>query len=214
VRLLPAPPRPIRIQRWTIRRVALWAGLLLLLLVGIGSAKSVYDDFSGGRATRTSLNIDSLRCDDFEPLWLQAQAVPSATLVPCLDALPAGWTVANVAVDNGRSVLTLNHDQAGNDAVEVQLTATCNPGPTVEVPTEQPGVRRYQRIENTREAYSAVWYDQYAGGCVTTLLHSTTDLEGGFAKEMPQMLISRQTLENALQERSDGRLHLNPDPES
>jgi tRNA A-37 threonylcarbamoyl transferase component Bud32 len=31
VRLLPSPPRPIRIQRWTARRVGLWAAILALV---------------------------------------------------------------------------------------------------------------------------------------------------------------------------------------
>jgi hypothetical protein len=103
-----------------------------------------------------------------EPLWLQAQAVPSATLVPCLSPLPAGWTVANVAVNDGRSLVTLDHNQAGPAAVELRLSAACDPAGTLEVPSGQPGVRRYQRTENTRSAYSAIWYDQFPGGCVTT----------------------------------------------
>ena len=74
VRLLPAPPRPIRIQRWSTRRIVLWAGLLLLVLVGIGSAKSVYDDwFGGGLATKTSLHIDSLTA---VPTWSRCGSRP------------------------------------------------------------------------------------------------------------------------------------------
>ena len=102
---------------------------------------AVYDDwFGGGLATETFFHIDNLGCDAaLEPLWLQAQAVPSATLVPCLRALPAGWTVANVAVNNGRSVVTLNHDRAGTGAVEVRLTAACDPAGAVEVPSAPAG---------------------------------------------------------------------------
>jgi hypothetical protein len=37
-------------------------------------------------AVKTSLEIQSLGCNDLEPLWLQAQAVPSTSLVPCSPA--------------------------------------------------------------------------------------------------------------------------------
>ena len=47
--------------------------------------------------------------------------------------LPAGWTVANVAVNDGRSLVTLNHDQAGTGAVEMRLSAACDLAGTVEM---------------------------------------------------------------------------------
>ena len=33
-----------------------------------------------------------------------AQSVPTATQVPCVAALPAGWTVEDVSVHSGHSV--------------------------------------------------------------------------------------------------------------
>ena len=213
VRLLPAPPRPIRIQRWSIRRIALWAVLGILLVLAASNARAVYDDwFGGGLATETSLHIDSLGCDEWKALWLQAQAVPSATFVPCVGALPAGWTLANVAVNKGRSVLTFDVDQAGPGAVEMRLTAACTTADTAEVRSEHPGVRRYERTERTSGAFAAVRYDRFAGGCVISRLHSATDLEGRFATELPNVLAftSRAELENELRTRSDGRLHLDP----
>ena len=124
VGLLPTPPQPIWIQRWSIRRVGLLA-LVLLLVVFVGGLLA--NNVSNAVALETPLGIDSLACTDLEPLWLQAQAVPSASLVPCVRSLPAGWTLANVAVNNGRSVLTLDHDRAGNAAMVVRLTASCDP---------------------------------------------------------------------------------------
>ena len=74
-------------------------------------------------------------------------------------------------------------------------------------------MRRYEPIERSTGPDSAIWYDRFVGGCVTALVHSTTDLEDGFANELPAVLgyISRQTLADALETRSDGRLHLDPD---
>ena len=45
-------------------------------------------------------------------------------------------------------------------------------------------------------------------------VHSTTGLDDGLANELPALgYISRQTLADQLEARSDGRLQLDPDPE-
>jgi hypothetical protein len=67
-------------------------------------------------------------------------------------------------------------------------------------------------VERLAGAFSATWYDQFPGGCVTYRLHSTTDLTGQFANEAPQVLgfTTRGQLRQALSQRSHGRLHLDP----
>ncbi|HYT27112.1 MAG TPA: hypothetical protein VEP73_11590 [Actinomycetota bacterium] len=81
----------------------------------------------------------------------------------------------------------------------------------VEVPAAEPGVRAWQRVERLAGGYTATWYDRFPGG-VTERLHSTSDPEGGFASEAPLLLGSttRQALRQALEQRSGGRLHLDP----
>jgi hypothetical protein len=162
---------------------------------------------------QTPLHSTDLSCTDLEPLWLQAQAVPSASLVPCVRFLPVGWSVAEVAVNNGRSLLTLDHDRAGAAALVVRLTAACVPSGAVEGPSATAGVRRYQRIESRSGEFAATWYDQFPGGCVTSRLHLTTDPNGEFAAQAPQVLgfTSRTALQEALSQRSDGRLQLDPE---
>jgi hypothetical protein len=41
--------------------------------------------------------------------------------------LPVGWSVAQVAVNDGRSMITLDHDRAGKGAIVVKLGASCHP---------------------------------------------------------------------------------------
>ena len=148
---------------------------------------------------------------ELEPLWLQAQSVPSASRVPCVRSLP-GWTVAGANARNGWSGFTLDHDRAGERAVVVRLAATCDPAGATEVPSDRPGVRHYQRTERHPGRFAATWYDRFPGGCVTYQLQSTTDIEGTFATEAPLVLgfVTRQALQQALDERSNGRLHLDP----
>jgi tRNA A-37 threonylcarbamoyl transferase component Bud32 len=211
IKLLPTPPRPIRMQRWTGRRIGLWAAIVALLVLAALNPRYV---FSNKDAVETPLMVTDVSCRDLEPLWLMAQSVPSASLVPCVRSLPVGWTVAEVAVNDGRSVLTLNHDRAGDAALVVRLTAACAPGGAVEGPSSNADVRHSQRIDSSAGGeFAATWYDQFPGGCVTTRLHLTTDPNGEFAAQAPHVLgfTTRAALGEALSQRSGGRLELDPE---
>jgi membrane-associated phospholipid phosphatase/tRNA A-37 threonylcarbamoyl transferase component Bud32 len=210
VRLLPSPPQPVSIQRWTLRRVGLWA-LVVILLVFFGSV--IVGSFTSNEAGQTPVNNTSLGCGDLEALWLQAQSVPSASQVPCMRFLPVGWSVARVTVNDGRSVITLDHDRAGAGALVVRLTPACVPSGAAEGPSANTGVRHYQRIESRTGQFTATWYDQFPGGCVTSQLHLTSDPNGEFAAQAPQVLgfTTRAALAEALSQRSHGRLQLDPE---
>jgi tRNA A-37 threonylcarbamoyl transferase component Bud32 len=211
VRLLPTPPQPIRIQRWSARRIGLLA-LVAVLLVFV--VQQIAGGITSSEAGKTPLYIDDLGCTHLEPLWLEAQSVPSASLMPCVRSLPVGWTVANVTVNDGRSVLTLNHDRAGDAALVVRLTAACAPSGAVEGPSSNADVRHSQRIDSSAGGeFAATWYDQFPGGCVTTRLHLTTDPNGEFAAQAPHVLgfTTRAALGEALSQRSGGRLELDPE---
>jgi hypothetical protein len=209
VKLLPNPPRTIPIQRWSARRVGLWLAIVAVLALAALNSKVVFDN---RMAVRTPLYINDLDCTHLEPLWLMAQSVPSASLLPCVESRLPGWTVADVAVNDGRTVVILDHDRAGKGAVVVRLTAACDATGAVETPSPAPGVRRDQLVESLAGEFSATWYDRFPGGCVTYRLHSTSDLEGQFANEAPSLLgfTTRAALSLALGQRSDGRLQLDP----
>jgi hypothetical protein len=139
--------------------------------------------------------------------------VPSASLVPCVRDLPVGWSLGNVAVNDGRTVITLLHDRAGH-AMEARLTAACDPGGAAEAAPGQPGVRRYQRVERQAPAYQAVRYEAFPGGCLTTRITAPQKHQAEVAAGSATILgfASREQLRRALEERSDGRLHLDPVP--
>jgi tRNA A-37 threonylcarbamoyl transferase component Bud32 len=210
LRLLPTPPRPIRIQRWSARRLGVWAAILALVVLAALNPRYL---FNNRDAVRTPLLVDDVSCGDLEPLWLMAQSVPSASRLPCVQFLPVGWSVAEVAVNDGRSVLTLDHDRAGDAAMVARLTAACAPAGAVEGPSPTSGVRHWQRTESTAGGFAATWYDQFPGGCITTRLHLTIDPNGEFAAQAPQVLgfTTRVALQQALSQRSGGRLELDPE---
>jgi tRNA A-37 threonylcarbamoyl transferase component Bud32 len=209
VRLLPSSPRPIRIQRWSARRVGLWAAILAVLIL---AALNRQYFFSNEDAVATPLMVKDVGCGDLEPLWLMAQSVPSASLIPCLQLVPVDWTVAEVAVNNGRSVITLDHDRGGRAAMVVRLTASCDLAGATEVTSEQRGARRYLRVDRNSTEFSATRAYTFQGGCVTqrfraagpsaSRMSDTASTEFGF--------ISRDELRQALSQRSHGRLELDP----
>jgi tRNA A-37 threonylcarbamoyl transferase component Bud32/membrane-associated phospholipid phosphatase len=212
VKLLPTPPEPISIQRWSMRRVGLLVCVALLaFLIASATTDSI---FNNKVAVGTPIDVDHLDCGGpIEPLLLVAQSVPSASMLPCVGTPLPGWSVAEVAVNNGRSQVTLNHDRAGDAAVVLWLTATCDSGAAVETPSQTSEVRRYERVDQLGGgAYAASWFDRFPGGCVTYRLRSNLDPTGNFAVEAHVLLgfTSRQQLARTLEQRSDGRLHLDP----
>jgi hypothetical protein len=152
-------------------------------------------------------------CADFQALWLEAQSVPSASLVPCLRAVPVGWISVEVTVNDGRSVMSFDHDRAGYAAAVVRLAAACTTLGAHEVPAPEATVRRYQRAERVADRVTTIWYDRFPGGCVTTELTAPTTVRTQLAREasIAVHLIPRQALSQILETRSAGRLHLDPD---
>jgi hypothetical protein len=204
-RLLPSPPQPIRMQRWSARRVGVWAAILALVVVAAVNSKAI---FNNEVAVATPLHRTDVNCGHLEPLWLMAQSVPSASLVPCVQLLPVGWSVAEVAVNNGRSVITLDHDRGGRAALVVRLTAAaaCDLAGAKKVSSEVPRASRWSRASDNTRIYT------FAGGCVTQRfsaaapsaprMSDTAATEVGF--------ITREDLRQALSQRSHGRLQLDP----
>jgi hypothetical protein len=94
----------------------------------------------------------------------------------------------------------------------LRLTAACDPAGAVQAPSPAPGVRRYQRAGPRTGEFRATWYDLFPGGCLTYQLHSTSDVKGSFTADLPALLTfaTRDALRQALRQRSDGRLWLDP----
>jgi hypothetical protein len=220
VRLLPEAPRPIAVQRWSTRRVVLLLTVVLALIPAIPLAWAFARSSTnpGGAAVVTGANG---ACTQLEELWLEAQSVPSASRIPCVQA-PAG-VVGALAVGNGESVLKLSHagvdikinaggqPQAAAEAgsVTIRLTASCAQ-PTGNGEVIAPGVRRF-RTQGPAGTPHVV--DVFPGGCLTY------QPDPGIGPSDPlldqaQHAVSfrtREELRDALQRRSAGRLHLDPE---
>jgi tRNA A-37 threonylcarbamoyl transferase component Bud32 len=209
LRLLPERPRPIKVQRWTARRVAVAVvAVIVVVLLALNWARLFLNDDN----TRTPVHVDAV-CDAMEPMWLQAQAVPTAELVPCVASLPVGWTFGVMTANDGRSTITVDHDRAGAKAIDVRFAASCDIAGATEVVADVQGARRYERRPVDGTTTILIWYEVFPGGCTTVRLSSRTALPEVLEEVTAQAsrvigFVSRADLARVLAERSDGRLRL------
>ena len=179
--------------------------LLAVAVLGIGWGRLIGD----GDIEYAPIRAQGLRCSPHEPLLLMAQSVSTASLVPCIEILPAGWAVGDVVVGNDRSRFTMTSDRGG--VLVVELTASCDLAGMVELTSEQPEARRYLRIE--RDAAGAAMTRAYTfpGGCITQRLTAPAASRQQLAGESSFALgfTTRDALAAALRRDSDGRLDLN-----
>ena len=149
-----APPRPpIVLQRWSIGRVALAVAMLAVITAAVGETGNAF--FPAAR----NLGVYAPACGTGHSMILSAQAVPSAALLPCIAALPAGWSIGGTDIASGRASFVLDSGsqagaggvhfvlgQAGQlQTVTITLTATCDISGAQQIPSDQPGMRRFER---------------------------------------------------------------------
>jgi hypothetical protein len=144
---------------------------------------------------------------NFNALVLEAQAVPRADRVPCIRSLPAGWSVFSVDIESGRARFTLSSDRAGARALEVTFTSTCDTSGATEIPSEEAGTRRFERIEVVTPGFKSTRYYRFAGGCAAYRFRLGEEGRA-LANQATLALsfISRDTLDAKLRKDSHGHL--------
>ena len=210
LQLLPHRPAPIRVQRWSTRRVGSSAAVLAaVFLLAITLANVLINTATPA----TILLVSTMDCHALEPLLAEAQSVPTATEVVCIRPLPVGWTLSRIQALRGRSVITLDNDRAGGGALQLTLTGHCAVGRAAAVRTTEPGISRLRAFGGGAR-FAATWYDVFPGGCVQIALRPATQqaaVDQGLAGQVPAIVgyISRAALRHDLAQRSGGRLRLN-----
>src|SRR5207245_565480 len=159
-RALAPPRRPIALQRWGTRRVMLAIAMLGVTAIAVSISISA---FKPARAIGAYPPV----CGTGHSMILSAQAVPSSARLPCIAALPSGWSVGSTDIRNGQTQFWLNSDRAGNRAVTVTLTARCDTSGAIRIPSDHPGARRYERPLSLQPRFTLVRMYTFAGGCVT-----------------------------------------------
>jgi hypothetical protein len=157
-----APQRPpITLQRWSIRRVALAVAMLAITTAAVFETGDAF--FPAGR----NLGVHAPACGTGHSMILSAQAVPSAAMLPCIVALPSGWSIGGADISSGKTSLWLDSDRAGPRAVTVTLTATCDTTGAQQIPSDRPSMRRFEHPLSLTPQFSDLRFYTFPGGCAT-----------------------------------------------
>src|SRR5690349_18165855 len=103
--LAPARP-PIVLQRWSARRVGLAAAMLVIITAAVFIGADAF--LPAGR----NLGARAPACDTGHSTILSGQSVPSAARLPCITALPSGWSIGDADIVSGKASFWLDHDPA------------------------------------------------------------------------------------------------------
>jgi len=148
------------------------------------------------------------------PVVTEAQAVPTASLLPCIKLLPAGWGFGSMLMQSGRARFSLTNDRVGPavQAVRVVLQPACDTSDAVQVPSDEEGARRYERVESLKGGYRGTRYYVFSGGCVTYRFTLKGEARAAPLNEATLALgfVSRQALQDMLDKVYKGKFKLNP----
>jgi tRNA A-37 threonylcarbamoyl transferase component Bud32 len=151
-----APPRkPIGIQRWSMRRVLLIIATVFLLFLTLLAGIALFIPSRG--------DVGNADCGTGRTMQLMAQAVPTATKLPCIEELPLGWGTEQASVVRGRASFTLRIGLVEMvSPVTVTLTETCPADTALQTIPVDGGCVTYQVPPGT-EAGSVPSFDEGGG---------------------------------------------------
>lgn len=99
--------------------------------------------------------------------WVQvAQSVPTAELVPCFKAIPEGWEVDRVTIDQDGTLIRFDSDRAGDASALFHFTDACDHDGAVYAPSQIRGADRFDRVESVTPSFRAQRFFEFEGGCM------------------------------------------------
>jgi hypothetical protein len=144
-----------------------------------------------------SRQFHQVTCELDDPsMVLAAQAVPTASLLPCIEDFPVGWIFGGSEISNGLASFWLDSDRAGFQAVRVQLTEACDVSEAVEVTPgqDEAGTRRFEEPISLRPRFVLNRYYVFEGGCVTYRFAFNPRVEPALAVDIDEALSFRSRL--------------------
>lgn len=140
-------------------------------------------------ASCAARQFQQVTCEqDDESLVLAAQAVPTATLLPCIEEFPVGWIFGGSEIRSGLVRFWLDSDRAGFQALEVRLTRDCDVSDAVEVTpgADETGTRRFEEPISLPPGFLSYRYYVFPGGCITYRFAFDLDASPALAFEIDE----------------------------
>jgi hypothetical protein len=103
-------------------------------------------------------------CRSEPPTILMAESVPGAALIPCVRAVPAGWTYDTFEANDTTATFSL-HETDGDGVLLVQLRPSCDAAGSPERVAGFPDAQRYRSVES--DGAHSVWTTTFPGGCTS-----------------------------------------------
>ncbi|SEP26914.1 hypothetical protein [Trujillonella endophytica] len=143
---------------------------------------------------------------------LMAQAVPSATWVPCVEGVPLGWGFGGLDAAGGSARFWLDSDRDGPRAIEVRLDESCDTAGATEIPTDREGLRRLERVTQVTPEFHGRRFYLFEGGCLTVVFTLGGEYRGEPLALATQGIgvVSRADLSAQVRGDTGGRLELDP----
>ena len=158
-----APPRPpISMQRWSAGRIALAAAVIAIsaAVVAYGSLFGLPAGFQAPGRQRSPLRH---RPRDGP----QRSGGPVGGHAALHRRAPARLEHPGADITSGKSTIWLDSDRAGPAALTVTLTAACDTSGARQIPSDQPGMRRYEHLLSLAPQFTAIRFYTFPGGCIT-----------------------------------------------
>jgi hypothetical protein len=151
-------------------------------------------------------------CDDFSVLILEAQSVPEAQLLPCVDLMPLGWSVGDTLIDDHGTGFTLRSAIAGSDAARVQLSEACVTEGYVRVPTDEADTERFEFVSRITDGFEGGRIYTFEGGCASIDFAFDADVSAALVNEVSLTLgfVPRAEVNEAVRVATDGREQVDP----
>jgi hypothetical protein len=192
-------------------RVAAMLAVLALGTGGCGSA--VYIGTEGPDPAAAPMRCDRPADKPSGMLVLIAQAVPTASSVPCLVGPVPNWIMSRFDVRDGSGVVEFTHQFGAEDTATIDVSAGCDVSGAQEVSSRHNGMQRFNRDARRSGRYANEVYFVYPGGCTSLRFNLTSDGAELRGAEMAGELsfVTREYLDRQIRKASDDNLELDPD---
>lgn len=159
-------------------------------------------------------NVPEPWCDDWGLLMLEAQSVPSAQMIPCVEVLPLGWSAAPARVDYEGTSFVLNSSIAGEEAVTVEFMEQCDVEGAIQVRSDINGADRYEWVEEIVSGFSGRRTYVFDGGCTVFTFDFGVDAVAALVNEVSLAVgfVPREAINGAVRTATEGREQLDPEP--
>jgi hypothetical protein len=199
------------VRAW-IRRLCAAGAVAAFALATGGCGSGIYIGTEGDDPATGAMRCDRPSDSPSGMLVLLAQAVPTASAVPCLTAAIPNWLMSRFDVRDGSGLVEFTYRHSADDRVVIEVRPACDLGDAREVASRFDGMRRYNRTVTRAGRYADESYFVHPGGCTTLrfdIAGAGADLRGAeVAGELG--FVTRADLDRRIRAASDDNLELDP----